>query len=123
MDVLNGDVVGLGEVSEEAAKPRTSRRKSHDRLLGFSPGLYILLALAEGPGDGVQVWWRIVGDTLGSYVRRSSLYDEIKRLERAKFIERVGGRGWMLTAEGRRRLKLEMGTLRWVREESFPIQQ
>jgi DNA-binding PadR family transcriptional regulator len=97
------------------ASEKGSRRKSDDRLLGFAPGIYILLALAGGPANGMEIWWRIVGDTMGNYLRHSSMYDELKRLDRANFIERLGQR-WRLTAEGERRLRLEVSTLNRLSE-------
>jgi DNA-binding PadR family transcriptional regulator len=93
---------------------RASRKKSYERLTGLQIGFLVLLALAASPANGGEISRRIVGDTLGQYVRDSSLYDELRRLEEAGLVERYGT-GWphemRITDEGDRYLRLSVRTM------------
>jgi DNA-binding PadR family transcriptional regulator len=88
------------------------------RVLSSAVGhnYYILLALADEPLHGLGIQKRIIGDTLGFYVRDSSLYTSLKVLEREGLIEKAPGPPhrvtYKLTEKGRRTLEYESRTLR-----------
>lgn len=76
---------------------------------------FVLLALADGPNHGGSIQDRIVGDTLGTYLRSSVLYDVLKALVRDGLIESAGDDGnrkvYRLTARGRQTIEYE--SRRW----------
>jgi DNA-binding PadR family transcriptional regulator len=88
---------------------KPSRHKSRDRLLHLPLGFHVLLALEEGPAHGAEIARRVLEHSMGRYVGGTSLYDEIRRLERSGLVER-GWPGWRselrITAEGERVLRL-----------------
>ena len=76
-----------------------------------STKFFILLALADGPTSGASIRDRIVGDTLGIYLRDSTLYDALASTERAGLIERSQYKVYRLTAKGERTLEQASRTL------------
>lgn len=81
----------------------------------------ILLALAEGPAHGAAVSSQIVGDTVGrGYIRRTSFYDELAKLEHGGLVRCTGVRGrrkvFELSPKGRVALMNETKLLRMVLE-------
>jgi hypothetical protein len=56
------------------------------RTLSYDAQL-VLLALAAGTGPGHAIFDRIVGDTVGDYVERASIYRHLKLLARRGFID------------------------------------
>jgi DNA-binding PadR family transcriptional regulator len=67
---------------------------------------FILLALAAGPQHGAGLRERIVGDTLGFYIRDSTLYDALKVLARDGYIEGAA-RTYRLSEKGKKMLESE----------------
>ena len=107
-----------GEIAVPASKPnsrysmpkgRESREKSVERMIKLPVGLLVLMASAGGPTHGTELVRRIIGDTMGRVVDRSTLYDELARLEAHGLVSR-GQTGWKkqveITPEGERRLKM-----------------
>jgi DNA-binding PadR family transcriptional regulator len=83
-----------------------------------STKFYILLALAQGPNHGYAIRGQIISDTVGLYLRDSTLYSALKSLERAGLIEpgnSPDGRRilFQLTQAGWRKLDIESQT--WKR--------
>lgn len=73
---------------------------------------FILLALAEGPLHGTAIRDQMVGDTLGIYLRDSTLYSALKSMLKAGLIEQLEseqayGKSYRLTGIGRKRLENE----------------
>jgi len=71
---------------------------------------HILLALASGPQHGAAIRDQIIGDTLGTYLRDSTLYDALPSLLRAKLIEELPSheprrRQYQLTDRGKQALE------------------
>lgn len=101
-------------------RDRSARRRSrYDLVLGGRAGFYILLALSAEPMHAAEVDRQIIGDTMGTCIKQATLYNEIRRLVQAGLIEPMGNewpQAWRLTNEGKRLLKLEIGTLKWVLE-------
>jgi DNA-binding PadR family transcriptional regulator len=85
-------------------------------------GFYFLLALADGPAQGYEIQDRIITDTMGDYLKHSSLYDELNRMERAGFIrsraEWGSRRRFVLTLKGERLARARAKTLEKVLEVS-----
>jgi DNA-binding PadR family transcriptional regulator len=77
------------------------------RVRLYAYQFYILLALAVEPLSGAGIQKRIIGDTVGRYVRDSSLYDALSVLAEAGLLERLANKTYRLTAKGRRRLEVE----------------
>jgi DNA-binding PadR family transcriptional regulator len=71
----------------------------------------ILLALAAGPRHGAGIRDQIVADTLGVYLRDSTLYAALASMTKAGFIGRNGNE-YQLTERGRRILEQESQTLK-----------
>jgi len=96
-----------------------SREKSLQLSLQLPVGLLILMALAEGPAYGTQLARRIIGDTMGRLVERSTLYDELARLEQRELVKR-GPAGWKrrieITQKGESRLMLSVQELQLALE-------
>ena len=71
----------------------------------------IMLALAQGSNHGYTLHDQIVGDTIGSYVRKSSLYRGLAELSVDGLIEPAGdagdgtARSYRLTPDGRNVLR------------------
>ena len=79
----------------------------------FDTGDYfIMLALAEGSKHGGAVSDQMIADSVGAvYLKSSSLYDALKRLEKAELIERSANpemkaqaKSYRLTDHGQRQL-------------------
>lgn len=72
---------------------------------------FILLALSKGAGHGLAIQEQIVADTLGVYLKSSSLYDAMKRLLELELIEVRADdgyrRSYALTDKGARKLENE----------------
>jgi len=72
---------------------------------------FILLALAEGPKHGLEIQRQVVGDSLGFYIRTSTLYTGLEGLARTNLIElateheRGRRKTYRLTEQGKRRLE------------------
>jgi DNA-binding PadR family transcriptional regulator len=79
---------------------------------------YIVLALAQGPAHGLAIQKRIIGDTSGMYLRYSTLYSTLKRLERDGVIEVERQEKirtyYCLTNKGKRWLENESRTLEFA---------
>lgn len=93
----------------------------HSRFELMNAKFYVMLALAERPMNGVAVQEQIVGDTVGKYVRASTVYAVLRRLVRDGLAECDEGRlrkQYWLIDEGRRILRMEMRTLGWVLKEA-----
>src|SRR5690242_7358838 len=90
------------------------RAKSSDKLLSLPRGFLILLALKEGPANGLELGKRILGDTMGRYLVGGAFYEELNVLEQSGWIDRDPGK-WQrvarLTPEGERALKLRVKDL------------
>jgi DNA-binding PadR family transcriptional regulator len=63
-------------------------------------------ALSSGEQTGTEVQSQIVGDTVGVYVRDSSIYTVLRRFVEVGWVE-TKGKSYLLTDEGRRHLKIE----------------
>jgi DNA-binding PadR family transcriptional regulator len=66
----------------------------------------ILVALSSGEMTGTEVQSQIVGDTVGVYVRDSSIYTVLRRFVEMGWVE-TKGKSYLITDEGRRHLKIE----------------
>lgn len=88
--------------------------RTHSLFPG-STSFLILLALAEGPATGATIHVQIVADTMGGYVKKSTLYDDLKRLISAGYVELVTAHGSekviTLTRKGEKRLLQEVKLL------------
>jgi DNA-binding PadR family transcriptional regulator len=80
---------------------------------------FVLLALASGPLHGYAIRERIIGDTLGIYMRDSTLYSVLKSLVRDDLVEgpfrdslKPAYTVYQLTDRGKRKLEDESCTLR-----------
>ena len=74
---------------------------------------WILLALTDGPKHGGAISPQIIGDTVGGYVPRTTLYRMLAELHEKGYIEQRSGREFQLTSKGRKRL-LNQGNV-WER--------
>jgi DNA-binding PadR family transcriptional regulator len=83
---------------------------SRVRLASYQ--FYILLALADKALSGAEIQQTIIGDTVGMYVRDSTLYDALANLANAGLISKSPSKVYRLTEVGRRRLEVESRTLR-----------
>jgi len=71
---------------------------------------FILLALAKGPMHGLAIQSEIMGDTLGVYIRASTLYDALKGMVRDGLLETeeiTYRKTYWLTEKGLRKLQNE----------------
>jgi DNA-binding PadR family transcriptional regulator len=69
----------------------------------------ILVALADGEQTASEIQSQIVGDTVGLYVRNSSLYTALHRLEEMGLV-RLRGKWYALTEAGWHWLRVETRT-------------
>jgi DNA-binding PadR family transcriptional regulator len=85
----------------------------------------ILLALAKGPQHGYALFDAIIGDTIGYYVRKSTLYRSLDELERDGMATSAEGHGstraYKLTPEGRDALR-SLGRL-WGRTAELVVER
>ncbi|HEX3082070.1 MAG TPA: helix-turn-helix transcriptional regulator [Candidatus Saccharimonadia bacterium] len=75
-----------------------------------APKYFILLALAAGPLHGLAIRGQVIADTVGEYIRDSTLYPALKQLlERGWIAEQANGyrRVYALTAAGQQALAHE----------------
>jgi DNA-binding PadR family transcriptional regulator len=74
-----------------------------------------MVALSAGEQSGSDIQSQIVGDTVGLYVRASSIYTALDRLEEMGLVESAQKtaqkKSYKLTEEGWRQLALETHTL------------
>ena len=76
-----------------------------------STSFMILFALAAGPLSGSEIQQQIIADNVGEYVKSTTLYQDLRRLEAKGYVELVGEQGaerfFELTKDGS--LALERG--------------
>jgi DNA-binding PadR family transcriptional regulator len=88
------------------------------RIFPGTTSFLILLALAEGPSSGSDIQSQIIADTVGRYITKSTLYDDLKRLTADGLVEPVLIHGAekivALTARGRKRFVLEAQLLQMM---------
>jgi DNA-binding PadR family transcriptional regulator len=73
---------------------------------------FALLALAGGPSHGAEIRQQIIGDTMGVYLRDSTLYSTLRSLLRDGYVEELPARDrqrrvYRLSEKGRRILEME----------------
>jgi DNA-binding PadR family transcriptional regulator len=76
---------------------------------------FVLLALAAGPNHGAEIREQVIGDTMGVYLRDSTLYSTLKTLLKDGHVEELPAwdrqrRVCRLSEKGRRALELEART-------------
>jgi DNA-binding PadR family transcriptional regulator len=89
----------------------------------------VLLALAGGPKHGLAIQQQIIGDTVGQYVRTSTVYAVVRALTRDGMVEPTGAgdavgvshyrKEYQLTERGRRALKLTAQTMKYAAERAL----
>jgi DNA-binding PadR family transcriptional regulator len=60
-------------------------------LLG-STKYFVLLALAAGPNHGAEIREQVIGDTMGVYLRDSTLYSTLRSLLKGGYVEELPAR-------------------------------
>jgi DNA-binding PadR family transcriptional regulator len=77
----------------------------------------ILVALAHGEQTGSEIQSRIIGDTVGVYVRASSIYTALHRLKEIGLVE-ARSKAYRLTDKGWHELKVETRTFEGLVQHS-----
>ena len=72
--------------------------------------------MASGASSGAEIQKQIIADGVGRYIKYSTIYDDLRRLEDAGYIEYLGLRGkekyFTLTGKGQKTLEREVKLLR-----------